>query len=152
MERLNMYHVNPDIMQKMMELENGVRNSSIPKRLLQLIKMRASQLNGCGFCLDMHSKEAREAGESEQRLYVLSGWRHSRLYEPQEKAVLQLTEAMTTLPGQDVPDDVYREAAEHFDDKQLSEIIMAIVVINSWNRLAIVQGFKAPAPELSKDE
>ncbi|MFP5404820.1 MAG: carboxymuconolactone decarboxylase family protein, partial [Gammaproteobacteria bacterium] len=101
------------------------------------VKMRASQINGCGFCLDMHSKDARAMGETEQRLYVLSAWREAPFYSDRERAALAWTEALTLISTNDVPDEVYEEARRHFDEKELVDLSLAVVAINGWNRLSI---------------
>ncbi|MGH2894419.1 MAG: carboxymuconolactone decarboxylase family protein [Solirubrobacteraceae bacterium] len=102
-----------------------------------LIEIRASQINGCAFCLDMHWKDARAAGESEERLYMLSAWRESSLYSERERAALELCEAMTQIAGRGVPDDVWERATAAFGEEELAQVVYAIVVINSWNRLQI---------------
>jgi AhpD family alkylhydroperoxidase len=99
--------------------------------------MRASQINGCAYCLDMHSKDARAAGETEQRLYVLPAWREAPFYSERERAALAWTEALTLIAGNDVPDDVYQQALQHFSEKELVDLSLAIVAINGWNRLSI---------------
>ncbi len=102
-----------------------------------LIEIRASQINGCAFCLDMHWKDARAAGESEERLYMLGAWRESPLYSERERAALGLCEAMTEIAGHGVPDDVWERAAAAFGDDELAQVVFAITVINSWNRMQI---------------
>jgi AhpD family alkylhydroperoxidase len=102
-----------------------------------LIEIRASQVNGCAFCLDMHWKDARAAGESEERLYMLNAWRESSLYSERERAALALCEAMTEIAGRGVPDDVWEQAAAAFSEEELSQVVFAVTVINSWNRLQI---------------
>ena len=105
--------------------------------LLELVKMRASQINGCGYCLDMHSKDARHAGESEQRLYLLNAWREAPFYTDRERAALAWTEALTTLDKQHVSDAVYEEARANFTHDELVRLTLAIVTINAWNRINI---------------
>ncbi|MBB3113249.1 AhpD family alkylhydroperoxidase [Paenibacillus phyllosphaerae] len=117
-----------------------VANTELDKKLIELIKIRASQLNGCAFCLDMHAKDARAIGESEQRIYTVSAWRDTPFFSEAEQAVLALTEAVTLVSEKHVPDAVYEEAARHFDNRQLSEILMTIITINGWNRIAITTG------------
>ena len=111
--------------------------------LLELVKTRVSQINGCAFCLDMHSKDARAAGEDEQRLYLLAAWREAPCYTPRERAALAWAEAVTLLKDQEVGDAQYHAAREHFDDKALVDLTLAIVAINGWNRLSIA--FRTPA-------
>jgi len=136
-QRMQMNVVNPQGYQAMLGLEQYLHASTIDKKLLELIKIRASQINGCAFCLEMHTKDARKIGETEQRIYLLSAWREAPYYTPQERSVLALTEAITVITDNHVPDDVYQEAAEHYSQKELADIIMAIITINAWNRIAI---------------
>jgi AhpD family alkylhydroperoxidase len=144
MKRINLYQVDPQTLEKMMGFEKYLEQATIPKTLIELIKLRVSQLNGCGYCIDMHTKLGRQYGESEQRMHVLNAWKHSTMFTEREKAAFRLAEAVTLLPEQEVADDVYQAAAEQFSEKELAEIIMTIITINSWNRLAIVQELKAP--------
>ncbi|MUT64590.1 carboxymuconolactone decarboxylase family protein [Paenibacillus sp. NEAU-GSW1] len=134
--RMNLFEVIPGGYKAMLGLENYIQ-ASVDKNLLGLIKLRASQVNGCGFCLDMHTKHARKLGETEQRIYLLNGWREVPIYTDKERAVLALTEAITLVTDGHVPDEVYEEAVRHFEQTELADIIMAIVTINSWNRIAI---------------
>jgi AhpD family alkylhydroperoxidase len=113
--------------------------SGLDPILAELIKIRASQLNGCAYCIDMHTKDARALGETEQRLYALSAWWDTPFFTAAERAVLKLTEAVTRLEDQDVPDAVIDEVRRYFDDEEVGKLLIAIVVINSWNRLMIVQ-------------
>lgn len=129
--------VNPAAYEAMLGLEKYIESSSIPKRLRELIKIRASQINGCAFCIDMHTREARELGETEQRIYALNAWREAPFFTPEERAALALTEAATLVADTHVPDDAYEEVRAYFDELQTSEIIMQIVVINAWNRIAV---------------
>ncbi|SHG87396.1 carboxymuconolactone decarboxylase family protein [Streptoalloteichus hindustanus] len=107
--------------------------------LAELLKVRVSQINGCAYCLDMHTKLARHAGETEQRLYALNAWREAPFFTDAERAALALAEAMTLLHRDQVPDDVFEEARRHFDDSTLAKVVMAITVINTWNRLMTFQ-------------
>jgi AhpD family alkylhydroperoxidase len=128
----------PKGVEAMRGLERHVRQSKLDHRLLELVKIRASQLNGCAFCLDMHTKDARAAGETEQRLYALPAWRETSFFDARERAALAWTEAVTRLGGDSpVPDSVYEEVRPHFDDPSLVDLTLAIVAINGWNRLAI---------------
>ncbi|MEK4344562.1 carboxymuconolactone decarboxylase family protein [Paenibacillus sp. FSL P4-0184] len=136
-QRMDLAGEIPAAYKAMMGLEAFVQSTGMEKSLLELIKIRASQINGCAFCIDMHTKDARKAGESEQRIYMLNAWREAPFYSDEERAVLALTESVTLVTQGHVPDDVYSEAERHFDTKQLGEIIMAIVTINAWNRIAI---------------
>jgi AhpD family alkylhydroperoxidase len=112
-------------------------SSEIEDALLELVFMRASQLNGCAYCLDMHSKDARAAGETEQRLYLLQAWRESPMYSERERAALAWTEAVTKLGEHGVPDAIYEAARAQFEEKALVDLTMAVVCINGWNRMAI---------------
>ena len=135
--RLEFGKVEPAAYQAMMGLENYVRKSGLDKTLLELIKIRASQINRCAFCIDMHTKDARHAGETEQRLYALSAWQETPFFSPQERAALALTEAITLIGKNGVPDAVYEEVSRHFTLEQITQMLMAIVVINTWNRISI---------------
>ncbi|OBZ10021.1 MULTISPECIES: carboxymuconolactone decarboxylase family protein [Bacillales] len=127
----------PAAYQAMLGLEKYLGTASIGKQLKELIKIRASQINGCAYCINMHTKDARELGETEQRIYALSAWRDTPYFTPAERAVLALTESVTVITKEHVPDAVYDEVANYFDSTQVAEIIMAIVTINAWNRIAI---------------
>jgi AhpD family alkylhydroperoxidase len=137
--RIDYARVAPGAMHAMLALQQYSQGSGLEHSLLELVKLRASQLNGCAYCLDMHSKDARLAGETEQRIYVLDAWREAPFYTPRERAALAWTEAVTLIAA-GVPDEVEREVREHFDDKALVDLTMAIVTINGWNRLAIALG------------
>lgn len=118
-------------------LEGYVRHSGLERSLLELVKMRASQINGCGYCLDMHSKDARAGGETEQRLHVLPAWREAPFYTDRERAALEWTEAVTLISENHVDDALYARVRAHFGEKELVDLTLAITAINSWNRLAI---------------
>lgn len=135
--RLNYGQAASAAVEAMSHLERYVRGTGLEHSLLELVKMRASQMNGCGYCLDMHSKDARAAGETEQRLYVLSAWREAPFYSARERAALAWTEAVTAIAHGGVSDEVYEAAREHFSERELVELTMAVIVINGWNRLAI---------------
>jgi AhpD family alkylhydroperoxidase len=130
-------NVNPGIIQAMLGLEKQVSNAGLDHKLLDLVRMRASQINGCAYCLDMHSKEARAAGETEQRLYGLNAWRETPYYSARERAALEWTEALTLVADTHVPDDVYERVREEFSEDQLAHLSLAIVAINGWNRLNV---------------
>lgn len=138
--RLEYHHSAPDAMRAMQGLEHMVRESGLERSLLELVKMRSSQLNGCAYCLDMHSKDARAAGETEQRLYVLNAWREAPFYTARERAALALAEAVTNIGVHGVPDEVYAAARAQFSEIELVNLVMAIIAINGWNRLAITFG------------
>jgi AhpD family alkylhydroperoxidase len=135
--RLNPQKVSPAAYHAMSTLEVFVRKSKLEPSLLELVKMRASQINGCAYCIDMHSKDARAEGESEQRLYALNAWRETPFFTDRERAALAWTEAVTLVSEGHVPDAVYEEAKAHFSEEELVNLTMAIVTINGWNRLAI---------------
>ena len=135
--RIDLMHVHPGIIQAMLGLERQVRQAGFDHRLLDLIRMRASQINGCSYCLDMHSKDARAAGETEQRLYGLNAWRETPYYSAQERAALEWTEALTLVADSHVPDDVFERVREQFSDDELAHLSLAIVAINGWNRLNV---------------
>lgn len=118
-------------------LERYVRHSGLERSLLELVKLRASQINACGYCLDMHSKDARAAGETEQRLHVLPAWREAPFYSERERAALEWTEAVTQVAQGGVDDDLYERVRRHFDEKELVDLTLAVIGINAWNRLAI---------------
>lgn len=134
--RFSLDEQSPELYRAMRALNEEVDRRIAPT-LRELVKIRASQLNGCAFCLDMHTKDARAAGESEQRLHTLVGWRGTPLFTDRERAALALTEAVTDLGGGHVPDEVYEEAARHFEAEELAVLAWAITAINAWNRMAI---------------
>lgn len=126
--------------------EKAAANAGLDQRLIDLVKIRASMLNGCAFCLDMHARDARKLGETERRIFLLGAWRESGLYSEQERAALALTDAMTLLPqAQDVPDDVYEQATAIFSEDQYRAVTWAITVINAFNRLAVTSRKPLPA-------
>ncbi|HEU5369238.1 MAG TPA: carboxymuconolactone decarboxylase family protein [Ktedonobacterales bacterium] len=127
----------PGVYKAMLGLESYLRECGLEANLLDLVKVRASQINGCAFCLDMHSKDLRAGGESEQRLYLLDAWRESPFYTERERAALAWTEAVTLLEHKQVPDEVYEQARRSFSEKELADLTLALVAINGWNRLNI---------------
>ncbi|MPY51241.1 carboxymuconolactone decarboxylase family protein [Streptomyces acidicola] len=130
---------------------SAAQDAKVESEILELIRIRASQINGCAFCLDMHTKDARAKGETEQRIYALSAWRETPFFNSRERAALALTEAVTLVHDGHVPDAVYAEAAEVFDDEQIAALIWAATVINAYNRIAIatrmVPGAYQPVPK-----
>lgn len=136
-KRLDYMKAAPETMRAMSALNRAVNQSGLEKALLELVKLRASQLNGCGYCIDMHSKDARTHGETEQRLYALSAWRETPFYTERERAALEWTENVTLISQSQVSDALYARMQQHFTDEELVNLTMAIVVINGWNRLAI---------------
>ncbi|WP_212627358.1 carboxymuconolactone decarboxylase family protein [Pseudomonas sp. PP3] len=135
--RLDYYSASPKAMKAMIALEALTSSLSIETALLHLIKIRASQLNGCAFCTDMHSVDARRLGETDRRLYSIVVWRDSNFFNPRERAALAWTEAVTLLSQNHVPDDVYEKARAQFSEGELVDLTMAVTTINSWNRLAV---------------
>ena len=135
--RMEYMKVAPGISQAMGGLQRAVHESGLEPSLLELVKTRASQINGCAFCLDMHTKDARAGGETEQRLYALSAWRETPFYTDRERAALAWTEAVTLIAESHVPDDVYEQAREQFSEQELAYLTLAIIAINGWNRLAV---------------
>ncbi|WP_297899733.1 carboxymuconolactone decarboxylase family protein [Metallibacterium sp.] len=127
----------PDAYQAMRGLEAAVHRARLEHALLELVKIRVSQINGCAYCLDMHSKDARAAGETEQRLYLLPAWREAPLYSARERAALAWAEAVTQISMNELSDTLYADVRAHFNDKELVELTLAIIAINGWNRLAI---------------
>ena|SRR5579884_275535 len=149
-QRMNFVKASPEAYAAMSGLQRYVSECGLEHSLLELVKLRASQINGCAYCLDMHSKDARAMGETEQRIYVLPAWREAPFYSDRERAALAWTEAVTLVSETHVPDDVYEEARRHFSEKELVDLTLAVVVINGWNRLVIssrseVGGYQPPA-------
>ena len=135
--RIDFKNVDPAAYRALSGLQAYVHNSGLPASLLNLVYTRASQINGCAFCLDMHTREARALGETEQRLYTLSAWRETSFFTEQEQAVLAFTEYVTKVSEKGVPDEIYQAVAKHFDQKQIVQLLVAICAINSWNRIAV---------------
>jgi AhpD family alkylhydroperoxidase len=135
--RLNASTAAPDALKAMLGLETYIKQSGLELSLVHLVKMRASQINGCAYCLQMHSKDARAHGENEQRLYLLNAWYESPLYTSRERAALAWTDAVTRISQTHAPDDVYAEVARQFDEAEQVKLTMVIATINAWNRLAI---------------
>jgi AhpD family alkylhydroperoxidase len=136
-ERLDYKTPLPEGIRALLHMENTIRNSGIEPALYELVKMRASQLNGCAYCIDMHSKDARAHGETEQRLYALSAWRETPFFTTRERAALAWTEALTNIQQGHVPDSEYEDARKVFDEGDLVKLTLAITQINTWNRIAI---------------
>ncbi|UKS29389.1 carboxymuconolactone decarboxylase family protein [Paenibacillus sp. HWE-109] len=136
-QRINYMQQSPELFKKMLEFSNAEQESVIEEKILDLVHIRASQMNGCGFCLDMHVKQAKIHGESELRLYHISIWWESTLFNPRERAALAWTEILTKLPEQGVPDDVYDRAREQFSEKEISDLTFSIMAINAWNRINV---------------
>lgn len=140
--RIDGRRVAPHAYEAMLGLETYIRRSAkLEPALLELVRMRASQINGCAYCLDMHSKDARANGETEQRLYALNAWRETPFYSERERAALEWTEAITLIHQSHASDEIYERVRRHFSEEELADLTLAIVAINGWNRLAI--GFRA---------
>lgn len=144
----------PDGVAAMSGLEAYVRKCGLDENLLELVRTRASQINGCAYCIDMHTKDARARGETEQRLYALPAWRETPFYTERERAALAWTEALTRISGEGVPEEDYTLARQQFTEKELVDLSLAIIAINGWNRLAIpfrtVPGTYHPAQPKSR--
>lgn len=134
--RIDHMRIAPEAAKPFLRLVNYLASSGLEHSLLELVKIRASQLNGCAYCLDMHTKDARASGETEQRIYLLSAWRESPFYSERECAALAWTEAVTQIAS-GVPDDVYDAAREQFSEKELVDLTWSIALINGWNRMAV---------------
>jgi len=142
-ERFNIAKVAPGVYHAMLGLETYLKGCGLEESLLHLLKLRASQINGCAYCLDMHWKDLVAIGEKEQRMYGLDAWRESPYYSERERAALAWTEAVTNVRDGHVPDEVYEEAKKQFSEKDLANLTLAVAAINAWNRLAIAS--RAPA-------
>ena len=140
--RIDYARLVPGALRAQFGLESYVRGSGLEHALLALVKLRASYMNGCAYCVDMHTKDARAAGETEQRLYAVPVWRETPFFTPRERAALAWTEAVTDVARTAVPDDVYAHARQHFSEEELVNLTMAVIAINGWNRLAV--SFRAP--------
>ena len=135
--RLNAYQAAPAVMKAMMALESQVVANGLEPVLMELVKIRASQINGCAFCLHMHTRDARAKGEKEERIYLLDAWRESPLFSPRERAALAWTEAVTLVSQTHVPDEVYEQARAEFPEEELVKLTLLVTTINAWNRFAI---------------
>jgi AhpD family alkylhydroperoxidase len=144
-ERYNFYKSAPGGTKLMLDMEKYLHECGIEESLIHLVKMRASQINGCAFCLDMHSRDARKKGETEQRLYVLDAWRETELFTPRERAALAWTEALTLISQTHAPDAVYSEVSAQFSGPELANLTLLIATINTWNRIAISTRMPIPA-------
>ena len=136
-ERINIREIDPEGYNPLVELEKHIAKTGLDRKLYHLIKTRASQINGCHYCINMHTRDAMKDGETAQRLFLLDAWRETELYSEKERAVLALTEEMTLIADHHVSDKVYNEAAKQLSEKEIAAVIWAIIAINSWNRLAI---------------
>ena len=138
--RLDYTKASPEAFKAMVQMEGVVRRSGIDPKLLEMIKIRASQLNGCAYCIDMHTKDARFKGETEQRIYALDAWRETPFFTEKERAALAWTEALTNIQAGHAPDAIYDELSKNFSDGEIVNLTLAITTINAWNRIAI--GFR----------
>ena len=136
-QRMDYMAAAPEGLAALRNLQAYINSCGLEHPLLELVKTRASQINGCGYCLDMHTKDARAAGETEQRLYLLSAWREAPFYSERERAALAWTEAVTRVSDGPIEDDLYTETNRHFNEKELADLTLAVIAINGWNRLAI---------------
>lgn len=136
-QRIDYGTQSPELVRKMMDLSMGVKHGAVERSILTLVDIRASQLNGCAFCLDMHVKEARIQGERELRVHHVAIWRESTLFDARERAALLWAETLTRLPEGGVPDAIYAQAREHFSEKEIVDLTFAVMTINAWNRLSI---------------
>jgi AhpD family alkylhydroperoxidase len=145
--RIDWAQAAPGAVKAMLALETYTRKSGLEPKLLDLVKIRASQINGCAFCLDMHIREARQEGETEARIYLLDAWSESPLYSERERAALAWTDAVTLVSKTHVPDSVFEEARRHFSDEELVNLTLAVTTINSWNRINVSFRTMPPAHE-----
>ena len=146
--RMNYYQAAPDTIKALVALEEQIQASGLEKSLIELVKTRASQINGCAFCINMHTQDARKQGETEQRLYLLNAWHESPLYTDRERAALAWTEALTLIAETHAPDNLYEDVRAHFSEAETVNLTMLIATINAWNRIAI--SFRAVHPVKAK--
>ncbi|MDW8371906.1 MAG: carboxymuconolactone decarboxylase family protein [Geminicoccaceae bacterium] len=145
MSRFDYHRSAPELFEQLMTMTRRLRAGALDRRLLELVYVRCSQLNGCAYCLDNHAEAARAAGERQQRLDVLAAWRDAPFFDERERAALALAEALTRVADGGVPEPVWSDARRHFDDRALAELLFAIATINAWNRLSIAVAAEAPA-------
>ena len=142
--RMNFYQAAPDTIKALNALETHIQSTGLEKSLIELVKIRASEINGCAFCINMHTEDARKRGETEQRIYLLNAWRESPLYSDRERAALAWTESVTLISATHAPDEVYEQVRAQFSEEETVNLTMLIATINAWNRLAIA--FRAVPP------
>ena len=135
--RIDLYRLSPEGYKALLGLENYLSKSTVEKKLLHLIKLRVSQINGCAFCLDMHWKDLKVEGETEQRMYSLDAWRETPYYTDRERAALAWAEAVTNITDGHAPDEVFEEARQYFSEQEMADLTLAVTAINSWNRVSI---------------
>ena len=146
--RLDFFKAAPETIDALVQLEKKVQSSGLEQSLIELVKTRASQINGCAFCINMHTQDARKHGETEQRLYLLNAWREAPAYSERERAALAWTEALTLISETHAPDDVYEQVRAQFSETETVNLTMLIATINAWNRLAI--SFRSMPPVKAK--
>jgi AhpD family alkylhydroperoxidase len=146
--RMNFQQAAPDTVKSLIVLETQIQSSGLEQSLIELVKTRASQINGCAYCINMHTQDARKRGETEQRLYLLDAWREAPVYTDRERAALAWTETVTLISATRAPDDIYNEVRTHFSEAETVNLTMLIATINAWNRLAI--SFRAVPPVKAK--
>lgn len=149
-ERLNYMKIAPELIGAVLNLKKAVDKSGLDHRLIHLVNLRASQINGCSYCVDMHTREARRDGENEQRVHLVSAWRESPLYTERERAALAWTERLTNISDGPVEDALYAEMLEHFSEEELVQLSVLVGLINVWNRIAIP--FRSVHPVVSDQE
>lgn len=151
-ERFNYRKIDTNAFKGMEELERFVKESDVESSLIELVKIRASQINGCAYCIDMHTKDAREIGETEQRIYGLSAWSETPFYSGREQAALAWTEALARIAEEEITDEFFKEIREHFTEEEMMVLTTAIVAINGWNRIAVGFGNKPGSykPEMAR--
>ncbi len=148
-QRLDYSATAPDGIRILRQLERYLKKAGLEPALVELVKLRASQLNGCAYCIDMHTKDARSHGESEQRLYGITAWRETPFYSERERAALAWTETVTNISESQATEEIYQQVNRHFTEKELVDLTLAVIAINSWNRLAI--SFRTPAGSYQPD-
>jgi AhpD family alkylhydroperoxidase len=148
-QRLDYSKSAPDGIGILRQLEGYLKNTGLEPDLVELVRLRASQINGCAYCIDMHTKDARSRGESEQRLYGITAWRETSFYNARERAALASTESVTRISEDQVPEEIYQQVKQHFTERELVDLTLAVIAINSWNRLAI--SFRTPPGSYQPD-
>lgn len=148
-QRLSYSKAAPEGIEILRKLESYIKKAGLEPDLVELVKLRASQINGCAYCIDMHTKDARSQGESEQRLYGVSAWQEAPFYNERERAALAWTESVTKISEAQLPDEIYNLVKKHFTERELVDLTLAVIAINSWNRLAI--SFRTPAGSYQPD-
>ncbi len=148
-QRLSYSKAAPEGIEILQKLESYIKKAGLEPDLVELVKLRASQINGCAYCIDMHTKDARSQGESEQRLYGVSAWRESPFYSERERAALAWAESVTRISEDQLPDEIYNLVKKHFTERELVDLTLAVIAINAWNRLAI--SFRTPAGSYQPD-